>query len=408
MPLNLHGLFAGAPSLPGFREGINLPEPDEAVLQEARDDIRMELKAKFRAISDAEPLRKAFIVEGSLRAAFGDRLKGLRITPKFHSQGSYVYKTLNDPVADHVPPQQVDLDDGVFLPTSFVNEERPIIAAKAYFKAVEEALEPLCKRKGWRLNRAKSSCVRVHVGAKIHIDLPLYAIPDKDFEQIVERMAKAHGMEASIAMDASILLDEEYAALPDDQIMLAERNGTWRRSDPRALERWFVAAVERHGEALRHVARYLKAWRDHQWKDPNDGIPSITIMAITVNAFDAVASRPPAEREDLALKMVADAMPGALGKTIENPVVEGETLDEGWSREMRKGFVERAKTLCACISAAVEGSSSDAAIVRMRACLGARVPDEPTLVKPDGYEAAVLASPRKHAPAPVVVRSVSG
>ena len=310
-------------------------------------------------------------------------------------------------MADHVPPQQVDLDDGVFLPTSFVNEERPIIAAKAYFKAVEEALEPLCKRKGWWLNpEKKSSCVRIGIGTKIHIDLPLYAIPDKDFEQ-VERMAKAHGMR-TMAMDESILLEEEYKSIPDDHIMLAEREGTWRKSEPRALERWFLAAVDRHGEALRHVSRYLKAWRDFQWKEPKAGIPSITLMAIAVDAFDAAPSPPPADREDLALRMVSEVMPAALRKTIANPVVEGETLDEGWSQEMRADFVTRAKALSSCVSAAIDGSSPDAAIVRMQECLGERVPEQPSLVKPDGHEAAVLASPRKYTAAPVVGRSVSG
>ena len=88
MPLNLHGLFAGVDPLPGFREGINLPEADEAVLRAARDAIRTELKVKFRAISDAEPLRKAFIVEGSLRLAFDNSaLRKLRITPRIPQPG---------------------------------------------------------------------------------------------------------------------------------------------------------------------------------------------------------------------------------------------------------------------------------------------------------------------------------
>jgi hypothetical protein len=406
LALNLHRLLHGTAALIGFRGNIHLSDEDEVVLREARDAVRQELKAKFRAISDAEPLAKAFIVEGSLRYRFGDaELRGLRLTPKFRSQGSYVYGTLNDPVPDHVPPQQVDLDDGVFVPTSFVNQERPVIAAKAYFEAVEGALEGLCTRRGWRLCKEKSSCVRIYVGEKIHIDLPLYAIPDGDFAQ-VEMMAKASGARTD-AMDSAVLLESEYQAVPDDHIMLAEREGTWRKSDPRALERWFVAAVKRHSEALRNVCRYLKAWRDNQWKEPKDGIPSITLMAIAVEVFDGAASLPPPSREDRALHMVAAAMPEALGRMIENPVVDGERLDGEWTQAKRSDFIARARTLAACLDGAMGGSSPDAAIVRMQDCLGERIPTQPSLVQPD-EEANLLASPRLYVAAPAVGRSVSG
>lgn len=405
MALNLHRLLHGMSALPGFLGNIRVPDADEAIMLEARDAIRAELKAKFRAISDAEPLAKAFIVESSVRYSLADSdLRQLRLTPKFRSQGSCVYATLNDPVPDHVPPQQVDLDDGVFLPTSFVNQVQPVIAAKAYFEAVEGALEPLCKRRGWTL-KEKSSCVRIHVGQKIHIDLPLYAIPDRDFERI-EMMSKSAGLR-TMAMDSAVLLEAEYQSVPDDHIMLAEREGTWRKSDPRALERWFLAAIGRHSEALRHVCRYLKAWRDMQWKNPLDGIPSITLMAIAVDVFDAAGDRPPADREDRALLKVAAAMPAALGSTIANPVVDGETLDGGWTQARRADYVARARALAACLEAAMGGSSPDAAIVRMQDCLGERVPNQPSLVQPD-EEASLLASPRLYVPAPAVGRSVSG
>lgn len=407
MAQNLHGLLRGTGKLSGFLHNIELPNTDEIMLCEARDAIRAELRDTFQVISNEAPMQKAFLIEGSLRAYITDSdLKALQIAPKFRSQGSYVYKTLNDPVPQHAPPQQVDLDDGVFVPTSFVNEEQPVIAAKAYFEAVEGALRPLCQRKGWRLSQKKPSCVRIYVGTKIHIDLPLYAIPDEDFAQ-VEMMAKADGSR-TMRMDASVLVEAEYQKLPDDHIMLAERGGTWRKSDPRALERWFQAAVWNHGEELRHVCRYLKAWRDHQWREPKDGIPSITLMAMAVGMFDAAPSKPPADREDLALQLVAAGMPALLEKTIKNPVVEGETLDGGWTREMRADFVSRARELASCIAAAVGGTSPDAAIVRMQGCLGGRVPSQPTLVEPDSQEAAILATPRRYAAAPAVGRSVSG
>lgn len=408
MALNLHRLLNGTDTLDGFRQGIELSAEDDEVLVNARNDIRAEIKSRFRAVSDREPLAKAFLVEARLRPMFTDAdLRKLRITPRFRMQGSYVYRTLNDPVTDHVPPQQVDLDDGVFVPTSFVNEENPTLAAKSYFDTAEDALEPLCQSRGWTLNKEKSSCVRIYIDNKIHIDLPLYAIPDKDFEQ-VELMTKAAGLRTA-ALESSVLSEEEYQAVPDDHIMLAEREGSWRKSDPRALERWFLKAIDKHGEGLRHVCRYLKAWRDYQWREPKDGIPSITLMAIAVEAFDRAASKHPSDREDRMLRMVAGSMPTALGQTIKNPVVESETLDEGWSPERRAEFVARARDLSACLAAAMDGASADAAIVRMQGSFGDRVPDQPSLVQPDAaLEAAILAAPRRYVDAPAVGRSVSG
>lgn len=186
-----------------------------------------------------------------------------------------------------------------------------------------------------------------------------------------------------------------------------EREGTWRKSDPRALERWFVAAVKRHSEALRNVCRYLKAWRDNQWEDPKDGIASITLMALAVEVFDGAASLPPPNREDRALHMVAAAIPKALGQVIKNPVVDGETLDDGWSPAKRSEFIARARALAECLAAAMGGNSPDAAIVRMQDCFGKRIPDQPALVLPD-EEANLLASPRQYVAAPAVGRSVSG
>lgn len=407
MALNLHGLLHGTSTLDGFHAGIEVPDEDDAVLREARDTIRATLKTSFRDISDRDALQKAFLVDSSVRWRFDTaQLQGLRITPKFRMQGSYVYRTINDPVVAHVPPQQIDLDDGVFVPTSFVNEEKPSLAAKGYFRAVEEALGPLCKARGWTMDTSKSSCVRILVGHKIHIDLPLYAIPDKDFAEI-ELMTKSMAGSA-VTMDSVILMEEQYQSVPDDHIMLAEREGTWRKSDPRALERWFLAAVRKHGEGLRRVCRYLKAWRDHHWKEPKLGIPSITLMAMAVTTFDEATSDLPQSRDDLLMQMVADCMPDLLEEEILNPVVEGETLDGGWTPGMRSGFVEKANQLSSCLAAAVGGSSAQAAIVRMQDCLGGRVPSHLALVKTDGEEQALLATPRVYVAAPAVGRSVSG
>ena len=115
----------------------------------------------------------------------------LRLRPRFRMQGSGAYHTLNDPA--HKPPQEVDFDDGVFLPTSFVNGGgmvEPLLAAKGYFIVVENILAPLCEDNGWKLIATKPTCVRVRVDNHAHIDLPLYAIPDEQFVELVEANAR--------------------------------------------------------------------------------------------------------------------------------------------------------------------------------------------------------------------------
>ena len=96
-------------------------------------------------------------------------------------QGSFAYRTLNEPA--HNPPQEIDLDDGVFVPVSFLNDSgraRPALISSGYFAAVEALPAPICVLNGWKLIDDKPSCVRVELDGSAHIDLALYAIPDAE------------------------------------------------------------------------------------------------------------------------------------------------------------------------------------------------------------------------------------
>jgi hypothetical protein len=409
---SFHRVLKGTGAKEGFLARIELPSHDRETLTTAREDIRRCLREAFQRAGDAEPLRKAFLVEGApIVYAQAGFLAGFRPVPRFASQGSYSYRTLNDPVPEHTPPQQVDIDDGVFLPTSFVNEEKPVFAAKAYFKVVEDALRPFCRAKGWTLcegKKAKDSCVRVLVNGKIHIDLPLYAIPDDDYAE-ADKLEKAMQARGEVVLDAAFA-EAAYQRLPEDHIMLAKRDGSWQRSDPRKLANWFEAAVRRHqGPHLRHVCRYLKAWRDLTWEEPGDGIPSITLMAFAVRAFHENRTRLDANREDDALLAVAERMPDYLKARVPNPVVEGEYLDDGWSDAKRQVFVKAAETLRDHLKAARDATRADAVLSRLTGCLGDRVPQDLDLVQVlPTEELAVLSQAPQRVAAPAVGRHVSG
>jgi len=131
--LNLHKLIG---TDAGYLHAIRVEREDRDDLSEAREEIRTELRDAFRNwekfVNRAELRDSAF--EGT---AYTPDLPA----PKFRIQGSFAYHTAND--CQNPPDQQIDQDDGVFLPLSFVMVKgfaRPTIASSAYFQLVERAL----------------------------------------------------------------------------------------------------------------------------------------------------------------------------------------------------------------------------------------------------------------------------
>lgn len=375
MAVNAHRAFNGSHE-EAFLNQIKLPDEDKNGLRAARDEIRSALKQGLRDWPT--------LIEESVFLKDGLRASTVAVqTPKFRMQGSFSYHTVNDPAQK--PPQEVDLDDGMFLPVSFLEENggrNPAIVSSAYFTAVETILTSLCQAKGWTLTE-KASCVRVLISRKAHVDVALYAIPDSEFETLVELSARtkdsvtAHDLRESLEFAAST-----YRGLNADQIMLAHRDKGWIASDPRKLEDWFTEAVRTYGDQVRFVSRYLKAWRDEEWPDAR--LASIALMSATVTVFeDPLADRTLLEgRDDLALLSVAERLPDILRSPIPNPVVEGERLDQGWSDGERQTFVEGAERLSNSLRDAISASSSAALTVELlRESLGERLPDDAELIE---------------------------
>src|SRR5690606_25003770 len=121
----------------GFLPNLELSGSQKGDLQEAKSTIMARLRMGITVAAES----------GS----------GQRITPRFMSQGSSVYKTQNSPC--QTPPQQIDHDLGCYLPMSLLKEGQPKIAAAAFFEVVDGILEDLVAEKGWHaLIRTKSTC----------------------------------------------------------------------------------------------------------------------------------------------------------------------------------------------------------------------------------------------------------
>jgi hypothetical protein len=396
--LNAHGLLAGTTASSGYLDALDVGVPEERALRAARDIVREQLRSGLRDLQDrgiAHLVEQRYVAKAA-------SLPPMR--PRFRMQGSMKYRTLNNPA--QTPPQEIDVDDGVYLPTSFVTANgaaRPVLASRLYFQAVEKILEPLCNEKGWVLDRSKQSCVRVRLTTEAHLDLPLYAIPDDQFIQLAVDSAilnKSHTQDLEFSEAA-------YKGLPTDQIMLARRNAEWRRSDPRQIEDWFLDAIAEHGEVVRHVSRYLKGWRDFQMEKSK--ISSLLLMSCAVATFDALGGAIAADRDDLALLEVAKRLPTQFAGAMTNPIFSDQILNDDWTPAERATFINLANTLHREIEAALNATyNKDIAIHHFQTAFGDRVPYAPDLIAIDDKEAAVLAYPRAKVTAPAVPRTTSG
>lgn len=385
MGINAQRAFQSDATDDNYLAQLTVPEKEKAVLRKARDEIRATLKAGLQNWADVVERQVLFETAALNKLAF-DSMSLL--SAKFKMQGSWSYHTLNCTTQE--PPQEIDLDDGMFMPISFLSQNgttHPAIISSAYFDAVEVILKPLCDARGWNLVDDKSSCVRIEVRAGAHIDIALYAIPDDDFEVLVEKAEAS--LNSSMALDQMLeFADGIYPQLPSDHIMLAHREEGWKPSDPRKLEIWFEDALVRHGYQLRRVCRYLKGWRDSNWDTCR--LSSIALMACAVSAFDDPTSYSDQSRDDLALAMVADRLAGMLANRIPNPVVEGQYLDEKWE-DCREGFVAAAQRLSATLNRALTGSNPLEARDRLVAELGRYMPTNITYYVAEAPGPTILA-----------------
>ncbi len=351
-------------------------EPDVTILLRAQKKVRSHLREVFAAASAD--------------------LFGEVVIPRFFTQGSSSYRTLNEPAWP--PRQQKDLDDGCYLPLSFVRGERPSKAAKLFFQFVDAALINLAKTEGW-IHIQKPTCVRLEIARDGHIDVPLYAIPDDQFRLLEDRALQKSMHTASAKAD-------NWDALPSDAVLLAHREDDWVESDPRKIHGWFQDAVKVYGTRLRRDSRYLKAWRDFHELD-KDNLTSIVLMACVWHAYEAIRGPFLPDREDERLFKVVERLPTLL----ESDVFIGPCGDEDLNRmsaTQRKNAAAKARELGARLKEVLSSPTDKrSAVDIMRLVLGERVPDMPELVAITAA-ATVLSHPKKVVAAPEVGRSQSG
>lgn len=248
---------------------------------------------------------------------------GKRIIPKFVPQGSWTYKTINQPC--YKPPQQIDFDLGVYLPRSYLEKEKPNTSSDEFFKIVDSTLIEYARNNGYK-HSEKKTCARVVINSEVHIDIPLYVIGDSQFSHL----AKSAASRGVTALDESTFMDstewkdffeftvsQTWEELDEDKVWLATRKEGWIESDPRKLYKWFLNAVDEKGEQLKRICRYLKSWRDCQWE--KGGPSSIFLMICVEELFKKIP-----KRDDLSLLEICEKLPSRLYYPVFNPTDEDE------------------------------------------------------------------------------------
>lgn len=310
----------------GFKKNISLTDRDKKQLLDARKEIRSHIRKTFQDEDLQLP------DEGT---AFLSRFVGSAshlLTPRFMTQGSFAYGTINKPAQP--PKQQMDLDDGIYFPLAYPNDISGVdfqTAAKILRWVVYECVSNLAQRKRWQYE-LKSKCIRVTISQDAHIDLPVYSVPHEEMGTIREAaMVKGSTIPAGMLVKAA------------ENVLLATDDG-WIKSDPRVIHEWVKGSKERLGNRFIEHCRYVKAWRDHWWEETD--FASIMIMAGVEKAMCSPEYKKYKEEDNIALelgfivrKISMDLYEG--GEGIRDPD-GGHRLDEGLeNREEIANFLER-------------------------------------------------------------------
>lgn len=353
-PNNCHGLFDHATKL-SLLSNIKLKKEEDELLRETRDEVKDVLKAGFKQF-------QINMKENGLSYELP--------TPKFYTQGSYAYLTLNDPA--YPPEQQADLDYGIYLPfESLLEGMSPKESANTYFELVEQILKIYNK---WPINTDKNTCIRITLNERAHMDLPLYGIPASEFKRINEARAAATKLHAA---------DHELESLNPTCVHLALRDGTWKPSDPRLIREWIDATCAAHGSRnrVRAICRYLKAWRDEKWPDGRGGPSSIFLLACTMEHYDHVSEK----HHDLLLEVIT-ALPTCLNRPVLVPAPtpmnknHQEDLRDRLSMEDKAEFQTAFDGLMSEYTFAMTTSNTTKANQYLQRIFGDRLPFDPSRI----------------------------
>jgi hypothetical protein len=346
-----------------FINNLNITDTEDELLVNCRKDVRKYLREGFHQLRNSSAIKFQ---------EFEDEIKNLK--PKFWTQGSYAYKTMNNPAFN--PPQQIDLDDGVYFPMALL-DGKPHAVKNKLLKLVKLILTELAENKGWGVSE-KPTCLRLEVNKRVHIDIPVYAIPEEKYVMLASAMDMRKQLSYS-------LNDADNISLDPDEVHLARwDNDDWIKSDPMVLHDWFISKTKIHGrQFLRRSCRYMKAWRDNTWD--KGGPSSITLMVAVAKVFDdnLMVNKKEFSTDCEAILAIAKELPGIFNSQIKNPIAEDEIMfPRGINQSEVEAIRQQVREFSDSIVNALCNSQAEQQVVdEFMTIFGSRLPNKPEWVE---------------------------
>lgn len=183
----------------------------------------------------------------ALRNKIGSKFEeNNRKKPKYYMQGSYAMHTAINPEED----EEFDLDDGIYL-QGYSDDRDTWPSTVTVHDWVKKAVDKHTSNDPID----KNTCIRVVYEEKYHIDLPIYIMGEDDSN--------------------------------NECAYLAHKSKGWVESDPKAFREWFQECVNENGQVIRHMVKYLKAWKMKKGVD----VPGMAITILVCNNYLITADR---------------------------------------------------------------------------------------------------------------------
>lgn len=233
------------------------------------EEISLPKSKKDKLISGRDAIRKA------IETYFSDTLE--EKIPAFFQQGSFALKTVVNPISG-----EYDVDDGLYLQHL---DENNLPKTESVHNWIMKALKDHTKDGP----SDKKSCVRVVYSGDYHVDIPIYT--KQENENLLARKG-------------------------DDQ---------WINSDSKGFNEWFYNKLDLHGEQIRRIIKYLKAYKDYKGMD----IPGIVFTVLGINNFTYHK-----DRDDTCLVKVAESCLSYLSNNtnLYMPVEPYDNILEKYSK----------------------------------------------------------------------------
>lgn len=236
---------------------------------------------------------------------------------------------------------EYDLDDGVYLSGYSDKEISDWPSTSTVHTWIKSAVTGHTKEDPVD----KNSCVRVIYAKGYHIDFPIY----------IEK---------------------------DDVAYLAHKVDGWTVSDPKAFKEWFLDKVKTHGEQLRRLTKYLKAWKDY--KDvPLKGIEISILIAENFNEYEG--------RDEKSLYETIGNILTTLriSFSCKKPVAPYEDLFAGMTKTKKEDILHQLDMLYEKLNLAISEEDPKTASEYMIEMFGERFPKGQEIKKNEGTSAFI-------------------